>query len=89
MKASKELQRKVAALIEPLDTPERRSLYNAGDFPRADRVNNLNVRYRWDLLWQVAATDRTIYNDFESEGLYQTHIDTLLRSVVNPIEEEA
>jgi hypothetical protein len=35
--------------VEELDTPERRERYRTGDFPRSDRVEDLNRRYVWDL----------------------------------------
>lgn len=69
--------------IEPLDTAERRAKYLAGDFPRAERCKDLNMRYRWDLYWLARNPDHDSY-------LNDTHIDTALRRIVinvqTPIE---
>jgi hypothetical protein len=69
-------------LIAPLDTPERRAAYLAGDFPRADRVQNLDMRYRWDLLWALPAEPRNTV--MQTVWLYadDTNLDTALRSIV-------
>lgn len=80
MKVTTDHLDRLRAGIAPLDTGEARDVYRTGDFPRADRVNDLNMRYRWDLLWAAAAADRSIY-DVLSE-YKDTHIDTALRAVV-------
>lgn len=68
------------AAIAPLDTEELRARYRAGDFIRADKVHDLNKRYRWDLLWQAGGS-RIIPND-----VTDAHIDTALRKIVAPLE---
>jgi hypothetical protein len=73
------------AAIEPLDTPEVRELYLTGQFPRADRVKDLDVRYRWDLYW---AARRSFDVDLYAEGLVDSHIDTALRRIVPNLTEE-
>lgn len=73
--------------IEPLDTPERRAQYRAGDFPRAERVTNLDVRYRWDLFWDAwAAAGRPAAWTLDYAD---AHLDTALRSIVPVLAEEA
>lgn len=68
-----ELRRRFAAV----DTPERREVYRTGQFPRADRVKDLDKRYRWDLLWAVNG------DDVIGDGIYtDAHIDTALRTLV-------
>lgn len=69
----------LAEKITPLDTDERREQYRQGLFPRADRVKDLDQRYRWDLLWDACAfgSDWSDYKD--------SHIDTALRSIVRPL----
>lgn len=64
--------------VSLLDTPERRARYLAGDFPRADRVRDLDTRYRWDLFWDSIRR-------FELSGYTNAHIDTALRRVVPPL----
>ena len=39
------------AEIERHDTDTRRAAYREGRYPCADRTKDLNMRYRWDLLW--------------------------------------
>lgn len=66
--------------IEPLDTAERRERYRTGEFPRADQVRDLNMRYRWDLLNEVS---RRGWERTWAYGEYNTdHIDTALRRIV-------
>ena len=67
--------------IERHDTPARRAAYREGRYPRADRTRDLDLRYRWDLLWtvhgQLPDTLRAELSD-----LRDTHIDTALRRIV-------
>lgn len=74
-------------LIKPLDTPERRERYKQGDFPRADRVKDLNKRYRWDLYWDatVGDTHRSL-RDALWDYMDDTHHDTALRNIVPKLE---
>jgi hypothetical protein len=70
-------------LIQPHDTPERRQRYLAGYFPRSERTKDVDMRYRWDLLWEGGL------GDFLSRDLYpylnDDHIDTALRSFIAPL----
>ena len=63
--------------LRPLDTPERRERYRKGEFPRADKVKDLDKRYRWDLWW-----DCELAGHFKYEDMTDAHIDTALRSIV-------
>lgn len=68
------------AAITLLDTPARRETYCNGEFPRADKVNDLNVRYRWDLFWAVGGLRKVlpdVVHDYKD-----AHIDTALRRIV-------
>lgn len=65
--------------ITPQDTPERRAHYLRGDFPRSERVQDLDRRYRWDLLWASGGTGGL------AQGLADAHIDTALRRIVPPL----
>jgi hypothetical protein len=82
MKMAKPDFEKLKAAIESQDTEVRRAAYRRGEFPRADKVNDLNTRYRWDLLWDAGGLRRVLdvehnYND--------RHIDTALRKIVSPL----
>lgn len=71
---------KLQAAIAPLDTLARREAYRNGEFPRAEMVNDLNVRYRWDLFWAVGGMRGVIpdvMHDYKD-----AHIDTALRRIV-------
>lgn len=46
----------LAEYVIPLNTPERREAYRSGEFARAEKVQDLNRRYRWDLLWIAQAS---------------------------------
>jgi hypothetical protein len=67
--------------VSPLDTPERREHYRAGDFPRAAAVQDLDKRYRWDLFHRATAGSRTV-SDLYDKGYNDTHLDTALKAVV-------
>lgn len=82
MKVSPEAFKRLQAAVEPLDTPERRARYLAGDFVNADRCKDLNMRYRWDLFWLV---DRDAVFKEELKDLNDDHIDTALRRAVPPL----
>ena len=68
----------IEAAINPLDTLSRRLAYQAGNFPNADVVKDLNKRYRWDLLWAARYDVTPLYQ----EGCNDSHIDTALRCIV-------
>jgi len=69
--------------IEPLDTDERRTIYRDGKFPRADKVKNLDERYRWDLYWAASRVTGGLPDS--TNGYATSHIDTALRKIVQPL----
>lgn len=78
--------------ITPFDTPERRRLYLDGDFHNAAHCKDLDMRYRWDLLY---ASKLKLGDGVGIEGdlnlyayLNDSHIDTALRSLVPKLEAE-
>lgn len=82
LKIKPEHFRQLKELLEPHDTPQRREAYRAGDFPRADRVKDLNVRYRWDLLYSVPYVLRCTLFEQMYEYLEDSHIDSAMRHAV-------
>jgi hypothetical protein len=77
MKASKELQHKVRGALIGLDTRERR-----GEYQRRELSDQ---RYRWDLLWTAVDRGRFNLDDAYDEGLHDSHIETVLKSIVPSI----
>lgn len=81
------------ASIVPLDTPERRARYLAGDFKNAEAVKDLDRRYRWDLLWSFRTSAGYTKDGVSILDLYlylnDVHMDTALRSLVPPLGKEA
>lgn len=69
----------IRAKVSALDTPERRQKYLTGDFPRADRVKDLDMRYRWDLLHEAKA-----HPGYDG-GINDTHVDSALKRAVPPL----
>lgn len=71
-------------VIRPLDIERFRDNYRNGRFPRADKVKDLDTRYRWDLFWAAGGMDvlRHLPN------LKSAHIDTALRAVVPPLNTD-
>ena len=85
MKASAEFEGMVRAAIVGIDTEQVREEYRQGRFARADKVKDLDRRYRWDLFWAAGGT--RLLAQADQEGLYDSHIDTVLRKVVRPLNE--
>ena len=69
----------LAEAIALFDKPEHRERYAKGDFVRADKVQDVDMRYRWDLYW--AAGGYRILG-WDPAGYTTDHIDTALRSIV-------
>jgi hypothetical protein len=67
--------------ITPMDTAHHREMYRMGKFARADKVKNLDERYRWDLMWASGASHLVNFGEYQS-----SHIDTALRKIVPLIE---
>ena len=90
LKISRELYDELVLVVKPLDIEKHRTIYRNGEFPRADKVKDLNMRYRWDLLW-AANRDRqlrgvrTILDECYDEGLNDTHIDSALKAIIPPL----
>ena len=88
MKIPPELFAQMRAEIEPLDTPANRARYLAGDFPRADRCKDRNMRYRWDLFYEMIDLRRAYKMEaLPLKGYLDDHIDTALRRIVLPLKE--
>ncbi len=67
--------------VQAQDTTELRQRYKNRDFPRADKVQDLHKRYRWDLL------HKTGLGSMFYSYLNDDHIDTALRVIVKPFGE--
>jgi len=81
MKVTPEHLAMIREAVAPLDTEDTRARYRAGEFPRAAAVQDLNKRYRWDVLHASSSRNgliRTLY----AAGYNDAHIYTALRAVV-------
>jgi hypothetical protein len=85
MKLDRDTLDRMRDAIAPLDTAERRQAYVSGDFPRADRVRDLDKRYRWDIYY-AAGSYRLLPED---DSIVDAHIDTALRRIVPSLNGEA
>lgn len=73
-----------------LDTPEVRERYRRRDIPRGNRVQDIDKRFRWDLLSAANSITRsedgerlpTLIDTLYDAGCNDTHIDTALRAIV-------
>lgn len=78
--------------IKPFDVPETRLAYLTGNFPRADKVKDLDKRYRWDLLYMSRLKIGDGAGMQGDINLYaymdDSHIDTALRSFIKPLEHQ-
>lgn len=87
MKIKPEHLAKLKALIEPLDTETRRTQYLKGDFHNADKVKDLNKRYRWDLFWDsTVGADHATLRAVLWSYMIDDHIDTALKSIVRDLK---
>ena len=84
MKLDRDTLDRMRDAIAPLDTPQTRERYRAGDFPRADAVRDLDKRYRWDL-FSAAGGYRTLPDD---DDIIDAHIYTALRRIVPSLNGE-
>jgi hypothetical protein len=80
MKATPEQLATVQSVLSQFDTDERRRCYLSGDFSRADKVKDLNKRYRWDIYW--LARDNGLVGYELLENLNDSQKDTVLRRVI-------
>jgi hypothetical protein len=85
MKASPELFARIKAAIEPHDTEATRQDYRDGEFPRSYTVKDLDTRYRWDLFYGTEAWRQIWERDGQLNG---DHIDTMLRKIVPPLNND-
>jgi len=86
VKMTPEHQRVLRAAIRPFDVPDIRERYIDGDFPRANAVQDLEKRFRWDLFWMAYRTHRDSMTPI-MEDYNDAHIDTALRSIVRPLND--
>ena len=84
MKIKPEHLARLKELVEPLDTPQRRIQYLKGDFANADKVKDLNKRYRWDLFWLADGKATTVKEMYVY--MNDDHIDTALKSIVKDLK---
>lgn len=71
------------ASVAQVDTEAARERYRSGDFLNADKVTDLNKRYRWDVAHSAVGT-RWICDEYNA-GLNDFHIDAALRALVAPL----
>jgi hypothetical protein len=84
MKLDRDTLDRMRDAIAPLDTPQTRERYRAGDFPRADRVRDLDKRYRWDIYY--AAGGYRLHP--EDDSITDAHIYTALKRIVPSLNGE-
>ena len=87
MKIKPEHLARLKDLIEPLDTETRRIQYLKGDFHNADKVKDLNKRYRWDLYWDsTVGADHATFRAALWFYMNDDHINTALKSIVKDLK---
>ena len=66
--------------------PALRHRYVMREFPRADKVKDINKRLRWDLIGAASKADRAILPaiyDYADDG----HIDTAVKRMLSDLPE--
>lgn len=84
-KASPELVEEIRSRIAQIDSQELRERYRKGEISNNFEGQDMDKRYRYDLFW-AAASD--IYSKVNKEGLKSDHLDTVLKEVVPPLNED-
>ena len=72
----------LATLVAPYDNEANRTRYRNRDIPRADAVRDINKRYRWDIWYATTRRNREFFDVVQEVNPSDSHIDTLLRSVI-------
>ena len=79
----------LAGIIEPhilaLNTEQNRQAYRDRNFYNADKVTDINTRYRFDILYAIPGSVRNnFYNQAYKSG-DDTHVNSLLRSLIKDL----
>lgn len=79
----------LSSIIEPyilaLNTEQNRQLYKDGNFHNADKVKDINTRFRFDILYAIPSNVR---NDFYSKAYKignDNHVNSLLKSLIKDL----
>jgi hypothetical protein len=80
MKIGKDILERWRGAIAPLDTPELRAQYIALDIPNHRAWMDINVRYKFDLLWIAVNTGRITRRELDDYN--DTHLSTALGRIV-------
>jgi len=83
MKVKPEHMQTLRVALAPLDTVALRAEYAAGKFPHAERCKDVDMRYRWDLLYMVHGSVREPLMKALYAYANDSHIDTALRAIVD------
>ena len=43
----------IADQVQALNSERNRAVYSAREIPNADKVHDINKRFRWDILWAI------------------------------------
>lgn len=86
MKASPALIERVSHLLADRDIDEDVLVYSRGLFKNADKVKDINTRFRHDMFYACARKDPALYDAVNAEGLADTHIATMMGAVLPRIE---
>jgi hypothetical protein len=87
MRVNKDILGTWRAAIAPLDTPELRAKYISRDIPRVETVKDINIRYRFDLLWRAIDMGKIPYHEVETYA--DMHLSTALGRIVPALEVAA
>jgi hypothetical protein len=80
MKVDKQTLERWREAIAPLDTPELRARYIALDIPNHREWMDINVRYKFDLLWIAKNTGRITCRELDDYN--DEHLSTALGRIV-------
>jgi hypothetical protein len=92
MKMSHKLFERLKEMLDGQFTDRIIQAYETGGFHNADKVKDLNMRFRWDAFWRACAAANAAQSQsfrrqaYEVEKLNDEHIDTALRRIAPVIQ---
>ena len=69
--------------VQGYNTESNRAVYKSGKILRYEAVQDIDRRFRWDILWAIPRDVRQpFFDEAKKLGGNDNHIDSLLKSLV-------
>ena len=85
MKIPRSIQDRIARAIQSIyDYTSQCSVisqYESGDFARSEKVKDLNVRFQWDMFYEIKYVNKELYYEL-ANNYNSNHIQTAMRKLL-------